>query len=266
MNFSYEIRTLSLISDCTNPKQIHNLLCNAYIHSNSPKYSDIGAIIIVDIIDTIHGIGFFRSYIKKIWTSLNMQETFWHDEIPQSYLSRVQSYDKEYRVASDNNKLISINTPLGIVHDTKSRQIGASGHAGIFSTPHDIAIFCEALLNYSIISKVTINSYITSSKYDTYAIDYNQHYGLLCYKKTDNDKTSEIPLNCNNNCIAISGYTGCYLLIDFDNDKFFFIGSNRIYNRITSKDSQSIEELKNTSEYVYRKDALRNLLVACEQQ
>lgn len=261
INFSYEISTKTLITDCKNSVEVDDCLTNAYLKATEPRYSDIGVMVFTNMIDAIFGYGFFREYSKKFWKKAGMYNTFWFDEIPKELFYRVQSYDNEYRM-DKNGKLSLWRTPIGIVHDAKCRVVGASGHAGIFSSPKDIGTFCRNVLSYKIVEKDLIDEYVTNSMYDTYLGDKRQHFGILSYKKTKKQKTSEIPLAANDNAIAMSGYTGCYLLLDINNDKFVFIGSNRIHNRATSISSEGIMtmQVKNTKEYVYRKDILRDYL------
>lgn len=264
LNFSKQIETSVRIERCNTDAEVSDVICNASIKSSDAKYNDIGAVVISYIIDTLYGKDFFRNYSKKMWSYIGLTDTFWFDEIPTDRFNNIQSYDNEYRLSSEGT-LYSVHTPLGIAHDMKSRRIGASGHAGIFSSVADISKFCTAMLSYRIVDKSFIDSFITTDRYDTFVSDNNQHFGLLCYKKTMDSHTSELPQTASDHSIAISGYTGCYLCLDFQTNAYVFIGSNRIRERLTAIEptepyAESCPYIKATKDYVYRKDSLRDLL------
>jgi CubicO group peptidase (beta-lactamase class C family) len=257
MNFSKPLQTTRRIDTANNYEEAVSLLHNVQFVDESPKYSDMGAIILSLILNELLGAS-FREVLSEIKEICNLSNTFFWDEFTLEYASRTQSYDKEY--VFKDNKLITKNTPIGIPHDPKARILGACGHAGIFSTPKDITSFCQCLLSERIITKDTI-SLVSSPKYDTYVDE--QHFGLLCYKKSTNQKKSEIPALFSDASFAISGFTGTYLLIDPEKNHFISINSNRIYNRCTSTEHTEAD-LICTKNYVYRKDALINQIISNE--
>lgn len=253
MNFSKLLQTPHRIDTTASYEEAITVLHDVRLVNEPPRYSDTGAIILSLILNELSGTS-FRESISEIKDTCDLNDTFFWDELPTESISHTQSYDKEY--VYEGNILVQRNTPVGIPHDPKARILGACGHAGIFSTPKDIYIFCKCLLSGKIISKDAL-SLVCSSKYDTY-ID-EQHFGLLCYKKSSNQKKSEIPALFSDDAFAISGFTGTYLLIDPEKNIYVSIESNRIYNRLPySADANS--SYPSTKEYVYRKDALLELL------
>ena len=254
MNFSKPLQTTRRIDTANNYEEAVSLLHNVQFVDESPKYSDMGAIILSLILNELPGAS-FREVLSEIKEICNLSNTFFWDEFTLEYASRTQSYDKEY--VFKDNKLITKNTPIGIPHDPKARILGVCGHAGIFSTPENIATFCQCLLSGKIVAKNTL-SLVCSTKYDTF-ID-EQHFGLLCYKKSTNIKKSEVPASFSNSSFAIFGFTGTYILIDPEYSKFITINSNRIYKRCTSSYNKSLSTLPSTKDYVYRKDILTNIL------
>lgn len=261
MNFSCKLVTDKRIDECDSRDEALKLIYNVKIIPNSiPQYSDIGAIVLVELVNVIQtSKDFFYRYTRELWKEIGMTSTYWWNDIPKEKLNKTQCYDNEYRVA--DNKLLCIHTPLGQSHDKKARILCASGHAGVFSTTNDIITFISALLQKEIINDNSI-SLLTGTTFDSF--NGLQHYGLLCYKKADTAKISEVPSISSNETIAISGYTGTYLLIDFLFQRFIFIGSNRIYNRIThSENSGNNVDIPYpyTKDYVYKKDAIVNEIV-----
>ncbi|MDD6155798.1 MAG: serine hydrolase [Lachnospiraceae bacterium] len=249
MNFSKPLQTSRRIDSCDSYDEAVSVLQNVQLVDGMPKYSDMGAIILSLILNDIPKAS-FRKLLSEIKELCALKDTYFWDELPSEYLTHTQSYDKEY-ILKDNRVSIK-DTPIGIPHDSKARILGACGHAGIFSTPRDITIFCQSLLSERIISRKTL-SLVCLSKYDTYVDE--QHFGLLCYKKSTNQKKSEVPALFSDASFAISGFTGTYILIDPENNYFVSINSNRIYNRCTSNESIPIDMMC-TKNYVYRKDEL----------
>lgn len=260
MNFSVDLVTSKRIDQCS-CREIEDILHNIKIRNSEAVYSDMGAILLSFIVDHILGKNYFRQYSKDLWKRIGMTNTYWWDEIPPGKFVNVQSYDNEYRL-DNSGELKKYSIKLGQVHDPKSRVLKAAGHAGIFSTVKDMSVFCEQLLQYKVLKKETIDNYLCSPRWDVYKKN-GQHFGLLCYKRAKELKDSEIPNHASDDSIAMSGYTGTYILLDFKKRKYVFIGSNRVHNRITNSTVNCTDEhgkiIVGTRDYVYRKDKLRDI-------
>ncbi|MFZ0480100.1 MAG: exo-beta-N-acetylmuramidase NamZ domain-containing protein, partial [Terriglobales bacterium] len=98
-------------------------------------YSDVNFIVLGALVERVSGEPLDEYAAKHIFTPLGMKETRF---LPPALLrSRVApTEDEEHR-------------PLrGVVHDPTARRMGGvAGHAGIFSTADDLAIFAQALLD-----------------------------------------------------------------------------------------------------------------------
>jgi CubicO group peptidase (beta-lactamase class C family) len=223
----------------------------------------MGAIVLSKIIDYILiPYSSFYEYSKNLFAKWKLTNTYWWIDIPESKLSNIQCYDNEFKFY--NNQYVTLSTPLGTVHDPKARIIGVCGHAGIFSCADDIRILSQKLLSGEIFDRNIVNI-ITHQTYDS--VCATNHFGLLCYKKYENARQSEIPYTSSDSSIAISGYTGTYWLLDFELNNFLFIGTNRLYNRLSNLTeipilNESIDApIRGTKDYVYRKDVLRDLII-----
>lgn len=256
MNFSLELTTSSRIDTCGNYDYAIDLLHGIQIKSSKTTYSDMGVMVIVQLLNEINQSEFFfRDYTYDLLRRVNVKNTHWWKDLDIGK-GNIENYDSEYRCI--DGKLIKINTPIGTCHDPKARIVPYSGHSGLFSNTTDITAFANALLSGRIISLETL-SILFDNKYDIW--DETHHYGLLCNKKHPNTEFSEIPISCSDNSIAISGYTGTYFLLDFEKNIYIFIGANRIHNRITNLNHEDRRfELPCTKDYVFRKDVLVNLI------
>ena len=257
LNFSIELSTSSRIDKCNSFDEAVDLLHNIQIKDRRTIYSDMGIMVVVQLLNEInHSDSFFKNYTCEILRKINALNTVWWKGINPNE-TNIENYDSEFKIINDT--LNEIHTPIRTCHDQKARIIPYTGHAGLFSNASDVAKFANAVISGKIISKDTLTM-LLSDKYDSW--DQTHHYGLLCNKKHPDINCTEIPLACSDNSIAISGYTGTYLLLDFDNKFFVFIGANRIHNRITNLPHDSGSQIYPcTKDYVFRKDVLVRSIV-----
>ena len=102
------------------------------------KYSDLGFILLKNIIERTNRSDFDRLASRWIYRPLNMKNTYFNPTIDKVRNIVPTEYDSVYR-----KRLIK-----GEVHDENTHLIGGvSGHAGLFSNAGDIAIFAKLFLN-----------------------------------------------------------------------------------------------------------------------
>lgn len=257
LNFSYELCTPIRIDKCNSYSEALSALYNVEIKNRNVTYSDIGIMIVIQIINEFFDSDlFFYEYSRNLFKKVGLTRTLWWTDIKDSE-TNIEVYDFEHKIIND--KIITLNTKRGECHDKKGQIIPYAGHAGLFSSAKDISLFSRKLLTGAIISDETI-SLITDTKYDAWNLTH--HYGLLCNKKHNIEKYTEVPFSCSENSIAISGYTGCYLLLDFNKKIFVFIGANRINNKITNINYGEIDSnYICTKDYVFRKDYLLKSII-----
>jgi len=254
LNFSVSLSTDKRIDSFTSRDEAIQAIKDIHVTDKPLKYSDMGAIVMSVLIDDVLSDSLY-DYSNELWHKNNLNNTFWWNDFNDSYRNEMQSYDNEYTTSP--NGVTVVHLPLGVVHDPKSRILKVSGHAGIFSTPEDLSIFCQNVLSNTIISNKSLGV-ITSNKYDLCIPP--QRLGLLCYRKAFEQKNSEVPFKLSDSAFAISGYTGTYLVIDPELDFFVSVCSNRIYKRCTQRNSEEVIPVFCTSNYVYRKDVLVDMI------
>jgi uncharacterized protein YbbC (DUF1343 family)/CubicO group peptidase (beta-lactamase class C family) len=98
-------------------------------------YSDINFEALGEIVRRVSGMPLDRYGRKYIFAPLGMRDTFFH--VPPTLRSRVAPTDPSAGPA----------TPLHDQDPTANRMGGVAGHAGLFSTADDLAIFAQMLLN-----------------------------------------------------------------------------------------------------------------------
>lgn len=208
-------------------------------------YTDMGAMVLKYVIEQIADNTFFDVVYQNILLPCRMHNTHF---IVKDH-SKVVSNNFERRII-DGNYIVNDSIRKGIVNDGKARKINEfkkqlSGHAGLFSTADDIAKFAQALLKEELLSKELIKE-IGINRTGERKSDgsYSQFHGYLCYSKNPISENSEVNHWLSGNAFALGGYTGNHIMIDFNNQVFTFLASNRCHNRITQIDSKSRDMVK----------------------
>ncbi|HEX7174443.1 MAG TPA: exo-beta-N-acetylmuramidase NamZ domain-containing protein, partial [Pyrinomonadaceae bacterium] len=114
-------------------------------------YSDIGLIATAEVVQRVSGLPLDEFAKKNIYEPLGMRDTGFRPKrelltrvAPTETVRGMRSYLGGTGAAgADAERLLR-----GEVHDpTSNRMGGVAGHAGLFSTADDLAIFCQMILN-----------------------------------------------------------------------------------------------------------------------
>jgi uncharacterized protein YbbC (DUF1343 family)/CubicO group peptidase (beta-lactamase class C family) len=120
-------------------------------------YSDINFILLGEIVHRISG-DLVSDYVRKtVFLPLGMKESMFQP--PASLVPRIAPTE---RAGKDQPPF------RGIVHDPTTRFMGGiAGHAGLFSTAHDLARFAQMMLNKGELDGVRMFSPLTVEKFTT---------------------------------------------------------------------------------------------------
>ena len=103
-------------------------------------YSDVGAIVLGEVLEKIYGDKLDRLAERRIFQPLGMSSTRFRP--PESWLPRI--------APTENDTAWRKRVVRGEVHDENAAFLGGvAGHAGLFSTADDLVRFGEALLAVS---------------------------------------------------------------------------------------------------------------------
>lgn len=106
-------------------------------------YSDLGFIVLGDIVERVSGVPLDEFAQKNVFEPLGMTDTGFNP--PADRLARVAP--TEWRVDKADDGTTKATMIRGKVHDGNAFvQNGVSGHAGLFGTAHDLALFCKMML------------------------------------------------------------------------------------------------------------------------
>ena len=99
-------------------------------------YSDINFIVLGALVERLSGESLEEYAVHHVFAPLGMKETRFLP--PASWLPRIAPTEED-----ENHHLLH-----GVVHDPTARRMGGvAGHAGMFSTADDLAVFAQALLD-----------------------------------------------------------------------------------------------------------------------
>ncbi len=98
-------------------------------------YSDTGLYLVGEIVRRVSGLPLDQFAQREVFGPLGMTDTGFNP--PRSKLARIAPTEVENGV------------PVrGVVHDPRARRMGGvAGHAGLFTTAHDLALFARMMLN-----------------------------------------------------------------------------------------------------------------------
>jgi len=130
-------------------------------------YSDLNFVLLGEIVRRVSGMPLDRFAHEHLFKPLGMRDTMYNP--PANLQSRIAPTER------CRNDLQPCQGPVGtmlrgLVHDPAARRMGgAAGHAGLFSTADDLAVFCRMLLSGGafgqtrILAPSTINTMMSPS-------------------------------------------------------------------------------------------------------
>ncbi len=197
-------------------------------------YSDINYIALGEVVHRVSGQTLDQFARGNIFVPLGMRDTGFN---PEARLrSRIAPTEKRrgqmnYLGDSGENAGPEVDQWLrGQVHDpTSFRMNGVAGHAGLFSTANDLAIFCQMILNGGIYNGVRILSPMgVATMTRPRAIAENgsaRGLGWDIATSFSTNKGDLFPLGS----FGHTGFTGTSMWIDPASDSFVVFLSNRVH-------------------------------------
>lgn len=204
-------------------------------------YNDFSSMVLKYVIEKISGTNYYQFLKETVLDKLNMEDTL--VKIDNDKINRVASNNCDVRYYLDGSIIERNYIFRGVSSDDKARVLGQeegllSGHAGLFSTAHDMSILASSLKNGYVLKKETIKKMaknVTGKPYikEDGSTSYSQYLGMLCYSKCPNIIQSEVYHALSGESFAIAGWSGTQFTLDPINKIHLFLGSNRSHNRLT---------------------------------
>lgn len=178
-------------------------------------YSDVGFIVLGELVRRLTGIDVNAFSQAHVFAPLGMTETGY---LPaESLRSRAAPSEKR------DDKWIQ-----GIVHDPRAHRLGGvAGHAGLFSTASDLAVYGQMMLNNGVYSGVRI---LNPRTVEVMCSAYPVSAGL---RGLGWDKQTSYSINkgdlLSHRAFGHGGFTGTVIWIDPEHDMLVVFLSNRLH-------------------------------------
>ncbi len=238
LTFRVPLRTRSRIEEAQTFEEAEALIFNIMPDLTQTRlYTDMGAIVLRYVIESKTGVTLCALIKKYILDPCNMNDTVL--DIKTQDMNRVVSNNFERRIR-DGEYITFTDITRGVVNDGKARKLEQwnrqlYGHAGLFSTALDMGKFAQGLIGGKILDPIWIDIMgINRTGKKLPDGGFSQFHGYLCYSKNPVAANSEVNHWLSGNAFALGGYTGNQLTIDYRNQMFLFMASNRCHNRITN--------------------------------
>ncbi len=214
------------------------------------KYSDFGYILLGKAVESVEGKPLDVLADSVLFRPLGMTTTMF---------CPAQHGAKRQCAPTENEVTFRKGVVQGYVHDLTAAMLGGvSGHAGLFSTSHDLAKYAQMLLNggkyggYRFFSPSMVSLFTTVPKE---SINGRRTYGFDTRVEKENGGAL-VGDSLSVGSYGHTGFTGTILWIDPVKRFFFVLLSNRVY---PDGDNQRINTLKVRSQIM---DALYRAVVS----
>jgi CubicO group peptidase (beta-lactamase class C family) len=187
-----------------------------YENRDTTIYSDVGAIILGQIVEKVSGLTLDVFVDSMVFEPLGMGTTFFNP--PK---------EKKHRIVpteiSKDGRLIH-----GYVHDENAYALnGIAGHAGLFSTVKDIAVFSQMMLNGGLYGWKRIFKNETVNQFTNKANILENSSRLLGWDSPDGQASGGVYLS--DSSFGHTGFTGTSLWIDPDNKIIVVLLTNAVH-------------------------------------
>ncbi len=190
-------------------------------------YSDINYFLLGEIVHRVSGQTLDQFAHDRIFEPLGMKDTMFLP--PDSLRRRIAPTENctPFGWPCEGERMSMLR---GVVHDPTARRMhGVAGHAGLFSTAADLAIFCRMLLDGGVYHRTRILSPLTVAKMTTPASapgDRNvRGLGWDIDSSYSANRGELLPVGS----FGHTGFTGTGLWIDPTTDMFVVFLSNRVH-------------------------------------
>jgi serine-type D-Ala-D-Ala carboxypeptidase len=177
------------------------------------EYSDVGADVLGFVIEAIAGERLDRFVARTVYRRLGLQNTMF-----------VPGRERRSRIAPTEN-FPPRGYPLrGEVHDESAYALGGvAGHAGLFATASDLAVFAQMMLNGGSYNGVRIVSDTTVARFTERGRDARALGWDVCFGG------GSCGLHLGPHAYGHTGYTGTSMWIDPDLQVFVIVLSNWVH-------------------------------------
>lgn len=206
-------------------------------------YSDIGFILLGKIVERVSGKSLDQFVEDEIFIPLGMTDTYYNP----SELKFRRIIPTEYREKKGG-------FVHGIVHDKNARSFGGvAGHAGLFSTADDLAIFSQMMLNggaYNLSGQDNERIFNTETV-RLFTRPYNPNDNSRCLGWDSPEGVASGGVYLSDTSYGHTGFTGTSLWIDSENDIFVILLTNAVHPHRAGKNPKYFDWRQQIHSAVY---------------
>jgi CubicO group peptidase (beta-lactamase class C family) len=208
----------------------------------SYRYSDIGFMILHQVIESVSGMAMNDFLERTIYNPLGMYATCFNPMERGFELYQIAPTEYDYYFRDEQ--------VWGQVHDRNAAVFGGiAGHAGLFSNSHDLALLLQMILQEGTYRR---HQFLTPSTLHK----YNQQYFADNRRGLGWDKPGEFNPNISEasspRSFGHTGFTGTMVWVDPDEELIFIFLSNRIFPDAENKNLIRLDTRKRMHDLVYR--------------
>ncbi|MBA3646046.1 MAG: serine hydrolase [Gemmatimonadaceae bacterium] len=199
-----------------------------YAPGQTYVYSDLGADVLALIVEVVAGETLDTFLQRRVFGPLGMGQTFYRPADSVKYRTAPTAIDppRGYPIR-------------GEVHDENAWALGGvAGHAGLFSTASDLAVFAQMMLNGGEYNGVQIVSKPTVDLFTKRAFGHR----ALGWDTADGDFGSGRYLGAS--AYGHTGFTGTSIWIDPDRQMFMILLTNRIHAAKAKRPAKVISDIR----------------------
>ncbi len=190
-------------------------------------YSDINFFLLGEIVARVSGLPLDQYVRERIFVPLGMVDTMFNP--PVDVVPRIAPTEACPPLGWPCNGPSSVML-RGTVHDPTARRMGGvAGHAGLFSTAHDLAIFCRMLLGRGAVGGTRLLAPLTVAKMTTVATPQHERnrrgLGWDIDSVFASNRGELLPVGS----FGHTGFTGTSLWLDPTTDTYIIFLSNRVH-------------------------------------
>ena len=207
-------------------------------------YSDVGAIMLGELVEKVSGLSLNKFTDSLIFEPLGMTTTFFNP--PKEKIHRIIPTEID-----PNGNLIH-----GYVHDENAHSLGGvAGHAGLFSTAKDLAIFSQMMLNKGIYGWKRIFRQNTVELFTTRANMIPESSRCLGWDSPSGASSGGVYLS--DASFGHGGYTGTTLWIDPENEIIVILLTNAVHPNRKNKEPKYFDWRHRIHSAVYESLSLK---------
>ncbi len=219
-------------------------IINSPLGSSTYEYSDLDFIFLQKVVEKITGTNLDAFVQKEFYEPLQLKNTCFNPLRKEKKLINIAPTESDTYFRYQNIQ--------GYVHDMGAAMFGGvSGHAGLFSTPMDLAVILQVILNGGIYNGKRFFSEATVNKFTSYGS--NKSRRGLGWDKPEQRANASTPTadNCSYNTFGHTGFTGTCVWADPIHNITFVFLSNRTFPTADNKLITKMDIRTKAQQYAY---------------